>query len=48
LGELVNLRPAFVGAALMRASAVMPEALLTRHLASVASRSAFALPDGDP
>jgi 2-polyprenyl-6-methoxyphenol hydroxylase-like FAD-dependent oxidoreductase len=45
LGEIVNVRPAFVGAALMRASALVPEALLTRHLASVASRSAFALPD---
>jgi hypothetical protein len=29
----------------MRASALMPEALLTRHLASVAARSAFVLPD---
>lgn len=44
LGEIVNVRPAFVGALAMRASALMPEALLTRHLASVASRSAFALP----
>lgn len=44
IGEVVNVRPAFVGAALMRASALMPEAVLTRHLASVASRSAFALP----
>ncbi len=44
LGEIVNVRPAFVGAALMRASALVPEAILTRHLASIASRSAFALP----
>ena len=44
IGEIVNVRPAFIGAAMMRASAVMPEALLTRHLASIASRSAFALP----
>ncbi|WP_029112782.1 FAD-dependent oxidoreductase [Mycobacterium sp. URHB0044] len=46
LGEIVNVRPSFVGAAVMRASALVPEALLTRHLASVASRSAFALPQG--
>jgi 2-polyprenyl-6-methoxyphenol hydroxylase-like FAD-dependent oxidoreductase len=46
LGEIVNVRPSFLGAALMRSSALMPEPLLTRHLASVASRSAFALPDG--
>lgn len=44
LGEVVNVRPAFVSALAMRASSLMPEALLTRHLASVASRSAFALP----
>ncbi|MDT5125603.1 MAG: hypothetical protein QOH54_1247 [Mycobacterium sp.] len=47
LGEIVNVRPAFVGTALMRGSALMPEALITRHLASVASRSAFALPGDD-
>ena len=47
IGEIVNVRPAFIGAAMMRASAVMPEALLTRHLASIASRSAFALPGDD-
>jgi 2-polyprenyl-6-methoxyphenol hydroxylase-like FAD-dependent oxidoreductase len=44
IGEIVNLRPAFIGAAMMRASALMPEASLTRHLASIASRSAFTLP----
>jgi hypothetical protein len=32
---------------MMRASALVPEALLTRHLASIASRSAFALPADD-
>jgi 2-polyprenyl-6-methoxyphenol hydroxylase-like FAD-dependent oxidoreductase len=47
LGEIVNVRPAFIGAALMRASGLMPEAVLTRHLASVASRSAFTLPGDD-
>jgi 2-polyprenyl-6-methoxyphenol hydroxylase-like FAD-dependent oxidoreductase len=44
IGDIVNVRPAFIGAAMMRASALVPEALLTRHLASIASRSAFALP----
>jgi len=44
LGEVVNVRPAFMSALAMRASSLMPEGLLTRHLASVASRSAFALP----
>lgn len=45
IGRLVNVRPAVVGAAVMRASAVVPEATLTRHLASVAARSAFVLPE---
>jgi hypothetical protein len=41
-------RPAaFLGAAAMRTSSLVPEALLTRHLASVAARSAFALPDAE-
>jgi hypothetical protein len=44
IGQMVNLRPAFLGAALMRASALVPEAVLTRHLAWVASGSAFRLP----
>jgi 2-polyprenyl-6-methoxyphenol hydroxylase-like FAD-dependent oxidoreductase len=47
IGDVVNVQPAFIGAAMMRASAVIPEALITRHLASVASRSAFALPADD-
>jgi 2-polyprenyl-6-methoxyphenol hydroxylase-like FAD-dependent oxidoreductase len=47
IGDIVNVRPAIIGAALMRASALIPEALVTRHLASVASRSAFALPADD-
>lgn len=46
IGEVVNLRPAFAGAALVRASAVVPEAVLTRHLSTIAARSAFALPSG--
>jgi len=44
LGRLLNLRPAVVGAAASRATALIPEALLTRHLAAVASRSAFRMP----
>ena len=44
LGRIVNLRPAFLSAAASRASVLVPEAVLTRHLAAVASRSAFLLP----
>ena len=44
IGRLVNLRPVFLSAAASRASVLVPEAVLTRHLATVASRSAFALP----
>jgi 2-polyprenyl-6-methoxyphenol hydroxylase-like FAD-dependent oxidoreductase len=44
IGQMVNMRPAFVGAAAIRASSVLPEAMLTRHLASIAARSAFVLP----
>jgi hypothetical protein len=47
IGDIVNIRPTLLGAAMMRASAMLPEALLTRHLASIASRSAFALPADD-
>lgn len=47
LGRILNLRPAFLGAAATRSTVLVPEALLTRHLASVAARSAFALPAGD-
>ena len=45
VGRVVNVRPALLGAAAMRASALVPDALLTRHLASMAGRSAFALPE---
>jgi 2-polyprenyl-6-methoxyphenol hydroxylase-like FAD-dependent oxidoreductase len=45
VGQVVNARPALLGAAVMRASALVPEAVLTRHLASVAGRAAFVLPD---
>jgi 2-polyprenyl-6-methoxyphenol hydroxylase-like FAD-dependent oxidoreductase len=47
IGQVVNVRPAFLGAAAMRTSSLVPEALLTRHLASVAAKSAFALPDAE-
>lgn len=43
-GRVVNLRPSVLSAAFIRASVLMPDALLTRHLAAVASRAAFAMP----
>jgi 2-polyprenyl-6-methoxyphenol hydroxylase-like FAD-dependent oxidoreductase len=44
IGQVVNLRPAFLSGLASRASMLMPEALMTRHLAAVASRAAFVLP----
>jgi 2-polyprenyl-6-methoxyphenol hydroxylase-like FAD-dependent oxidoreductase len=44
IGQVVNVQPAFVSALAMRASRLVPEQVLTRHLASVAARSAFVLP----
>lgn len=44
IGTLLNLRPAVLSAAAARASGLVPEAVLTRHLAAVAARSAFRLP----
>lgn len=44
IGRIVNLRPAFLSALASRATVLGPEALVSRHLATVASRSAFALP----
>ncbi|WP_395310888.1 FAD-dependent monooxygenase [Mycobacterium sp. AMU20-3851] len=44
IGRIVNLRPAVLSAAASRASALVPETVLARHLASVAGRSAFVLP----
>ena len=41
IGQLLNLRPEWVGAIAARASARVPEAMLTRHLATIASREAF-------
>jgi 2-polyprenyl-6-methoxyphenol hydroxylase-like FAD-dependent oxidoreductase len=44
IGRLVNLRPALLSSLVGRATVLGPEALLTRHLAGLASRSAFVLP----
>jgi 2-polyprenyl-6-methoxyphenol hydroxylase-like FAD-dependent oxidoreductase len=44
IGRIVNLRPAALSAVASRLTAVVPEAVLTRHLAGVAGRSAFRLP----
>jgi 2-polyprenyl-6-methoxyphenol hydroxylase-like FAD-dependent oxidoreductase len=44
IGTVLNLRPAFLSAAASRATVLVPETLLTRHIASVAARSAFVLP----
>ncbi len=44
LGQVLNLRPPLLSAAVGRATAFVPEAVLTRHLATVAARSAFTAP----
>jgi len=44
IGRVLNLRPAWFGGLASRASVVVPEAALTRHLATVAARSAFVPP----
>ena len=44
IGRLVNLRPSALSAAATRATAFVPEALLTRHLAGIAAGSAFVMP----
>ena len=41
IGRIMNLRPAPLGAAAVRCSALVPEFALTRHLASIAAYSAF-------
>jgi 2-polyprenyl-6-methoxyphenol hydroxylase-like FAD-dependent oxidoreductase len=46
VGEVLNLRPTFLSAAVSRATVLIPEALLTRQLASVAAQSAFVFPPG--
>lgn len=45
IGRLVNVRPAALGALAVRASSLVPETVLMRHLATIASGGAFALPD---
>jgi hypothetical protein len=44
IGQIVNLRPAFLSGLASRATVLAPEALMTRHLAAVAAGSAFVLP----
>jgi 2-polyprenyl-6-methoxyphenol hydroxylase-like FAD-dependent oxidoreductase len=44
IGQLVNLRPALLSAAVSRATVLVPEFLVTRHLTTIAARSAFQLP----
>jgi 2-polyprenyl-6-methoxyphenol hydroxylase-like FAD-dependent oxidoreductase len=44
IGQIVNLRPAFLSALASRATVLSGETMMTRHLATVASRSAFVLP----
>jgi 2-polyprenyl-6-methoxyphenol hydroxylase-like FAD-dependent oxidoreductase len=41
IGQVLNLRPEWLGAAAARASARVPESVLIRHLATIASRQAF-------
>jgi 2-polyprenyl-6-methoxyphenol hydroxylase-like FAD-dependent oxidoreductase len=41
IGRVVNLRPQVLSAAATRASVLVPEVVLTRHLASIAARRAF-------
>ncbi|OBG87559.1 FAD-binding monooxygenase [Mycobacterium sp. E802] len=41
IGRAVNLRPQALGAAVLRATVLVPESLLTWHLGSIAARSAF-------
>lgn len=48
LGRAVNVRPDFLSAAVSRATGLIPESLLMRHLAKVAARSAFVLPTDSP
>lgn len=41
IGQVVNLHPEVLSAAATRASVLVPEFVLTRHLASIAARGAF-------
>lgn len=44
VGEMVNLRPAALSGLASRATALIPEPLVVRHLASIAASSAFRAP----
>ncbi|NTY63249.1 FAD-dependent oxidoreductase [Mycolicibacterium sphagni] len=44
IGRIVNLRPAALSALASRATVMLPESVVTRHLASIAAGSAFRLP----
>ncbi len=44
IGRIVNMRPSFLSGAASRATALIPERVLTSHLRSLAARSAFVLP----
>ena len=46
VGRVINMRPAALGGLAGRATALIPETVLARHLAAVAGRSAFVLPGG--
>ncbi|WP_422746203.1 FAD-dependent oxidoreductase [Mycobacterium sp. WMMD1722] len=45
IGRVVNLRPALLSGLASRATVLIPEAAVARHLASIAARSAFVPPD---
>lgn len=47
IGRVVNLRPTILSALASRTTVLVPEAVLTRHLATVASRSAFRAPTAE-
>ena len=46
IGRTVNLRPPLLSAIASRATVLLPEALVSRHLAAVAGRTAFVAPPG--
>ncbi|WP_197374912.1 FAD-dependent monooxygenase [Mycolicibacterium baixiangningiae] len=45
IGRVINLRAGGLSALASRATVLVPEAVIGRHLAAIASRSAFALPE---
>lgn len=45
IGEVFNVRPEWLGSAAARATTLVPEAALARHLRAIASAGAFVLPD---